>query len=145
MTEVTKYNFDELLEELGDLEEVAQRALKKGVAEAARAQMRRKNITKLRLSESMKTSRTQLDRILDQDDTSITIATLVKLARALELEAVVMLRPKDHRARQFYAREAMLRVVEPVENEECDVPSVEPCAYSDGVAVPDYVGEVSVA
>lgn len=94
MTRRERYTFDALLEELGDLEDVNQRALKKGIAEAAHARMLERGVTKLRLSQRMNTSRAQVDRILDPDDTSITLATLVKLALALELEAVVMLRRK---------------------------------------------------
>lgn len=94
MTRRERYTFDALLEELGDLEDVNQRALKKGIVEAAHARMLERGVTKLRLSQRMNTSRAQVDRILDPDDTSITLATLVKLALALELEAVVMLRRK---------------------------------------------------
>ncbi|HLV68392.1 MAG TPA: helix-turn-helix transcriptional regulator [Polyangiaceae bacterium] len=95
MTKRARYTFDALLEELGDLEEVSQRSLKKGISEAARARMTERRITKQKLSQRMNTSRAQVDRILDPDDTSITLATLVKLALALELEAVIMLRRKE--------------------------------------------------
>src|SRR5690554_2096327 len=78
MTKRARYTFDALLEELGDLEEVSQRSLKKGISEAARARMTERRITKQKLSQRMNTSRAQVDRILDPDDTSITLATLVK-------------------------------------------------------------------
>jgi antitoxin HicB len=78
---------DSLFEETGELQEVRLRALKKGVAETARLQMAVLGLSKTRLAARMGTSRSQVDRVLDPDDTSITLATFAKLADALELEA----------------------------------------------------------
>lgn len=40
-------------------------------------------LTKIRMAEQMKTSRSQLDRVLDPDNVSIQLDTLIKAARAL--------------------------------------------------------------
>lgn len=45
--------------------------------------MRSKKITKSALAKKMKTSRAALDRLLDPDNESVTLNTLVKLAEAL--------------------------------------------------------------
>ncbi len=45
--------------------------------------MQEKHITKTSLTQKLKTSRSQLDRILDPDNTSITIEVLENVAHAV--------------------------------------------------------------
>ena len=76
-------NFDDFLEEEGILEEVSARAHKRVLALQLADIMREKNITKTSLSRKMKTSRSQLERILDPENTSITIDALERVAHAV--------------------------------------------------------------
>jgi hypothetical protein len=52
--------------------------------------MKKRNLTKLEMARRMRTSRVQLDRLLDPDNDSVTLATLCRAAsvvgRALRLE-----------------------------------------------------------
>jgi antitoxin HicB len=98
---VSKYqkgSLDAFFDELGELEEVNMRALKRGIADAARAQMQRIGMSNASLAGMMNTSRAQLARVLDDDDAGITLDTLVRLAASLDLEAKVELRPRQAQA-----------------------------------------------
>ncbi|MFQ5617259.1 MAG: helix-turn-helix domain-containing protein [Anaerolineales bacterium] len=46
--------------------------------------MKDSNVTKTALAHKMQTSRSQLDRLLDPDNTSITLESLERLARAVD-------------------------------------------------------------
>lgn len=59
-------NFDDFLEEEGTLEEVSARAHKRVLALQLTDIMEENNITKTSLSKRLKTSRSQLERILDR-------------------------------------------------------------------------------
>jgi antitoxin HicB len=89
MVERTKLNpytgssFDDFLEEEGILEEVSTRALKRLLALQLEEIMAESQMTKSALAERLQTSRSQVDRLLDPDNTAITIESLEKLARAL--------------------------------------------------------------
>jgi hypothetical protein len=79
----TGSGFDEFLVEEGIFEEVQAGALKRALAEQLEEGMAAARLTKIRMAEHMKTSRSQLDRVLDPDNVSIQLDTLIKAARAL--------------------------------------------------------------
>lgn len=76
-------NFDDFLAEEGILEEVSARAQKRLLALQIEDIMTASNMTKTEIAAKMNTSRSQLDRILDPDNTSITLDSLDRLARAV--------------------------------------------------------------
>ena len=65
------------------LEEVESRALKQALALRLTELLREKRVTKSAMASRMRTSRASLDRVLDTGNTSITLATLERAARAL--------------------------------------------------------------
>ena len=77
-------NFDDFLAEEGILEEVSAKAHKQLLALQLADIMKDSNVTKTALAHKMQTSRSQLDRLLDPDNTSITLESLERLARAVD-------------------------------------------------------------
>jgi antitoxin HicB len=75
--------FDEFLKEEGIYEEVTARAIKRVIARQLDALMRDQGLTKTTLAKRMKTSRAQLDRLLDPDNESVTLDTLARAAQAV--------------------------------------------------------------
>ncbi len=75
--------FSEFLDELGIREDVEARAIKEILADQIRAAMERENLTKTAMAAKMRTSRRALDRLLDPDNTSVTLHTMQKAAAAL--------------------------------------------------------------
>jgi|GEM_PF-5771621 len=94
MTKFAAGTLDALFDELGELDEVNVRALKRGIAYTARNEMRVRGISASELARRMGTSRAQIARVLDDDDASITLDTLVRLGSALGLEAAVEFRSR---------------------------------------------------
>lgn len=76
-------DFDELLREEGILEEVMARAHKRLLALQLGEAMKESQITKTQLAEKLQTSRSQLDRLLDPDNTAVTLDSLERLAQAV--------------------------------------------------------------
>ncbi|MBN8713778.1 MAG: XRE family transcriptional regulator [Xanthomonadales bacterium] len=74
---------DDLLAEDGVLEEVSARAIKRVIAWQLREAMQAQGVTKTVMAQRMHTSRSMLDRLLDDTDTGLTIDTLSRAARAL--------------------------------------------------------------
>ncbi len=83
MNKYSGSNFDDFLAEEGILEEVSAKALKRLLALQIADIMEETNLTKTSLAQKMQTSRSQLDRLLDPDNSSITFESLVHLARAV--------------------------------------------------------------
>ncbi len=83
MNQYTGSNLDDFLAEEGILEEVSARALKRLLALQVEEAMDGSHITKTQIAESMQTSRSQLDRLLDPENTTVTLESLDKLARAV--------------------------------------------------------------
>lgn len=86
-------NFDDFLNDDGLIEEVSARALKRGIAWQLAEAMKAQKISKKALAERMHTSRTAVDRALDQNDAGMTLATLASAARALGQRVEVRLVP----------------------------------------------------
>lgn len=76
-------SFDDFLKEDGIHAEVTARAIKRVIARQLDALMADEGITKAELAKRMKTSRTQLDRLLDPENESMTLGTLTRAAEAV--------------------------------------------------------------
>ena len=76
-------SFDNFLREDGIYEEVTARAIKRVLVRQLDELMRREEISKTELASRMKTSRAQLDRLLDPENESVTLGTLTRAAQAV--------------------------------------------------------------
>ena len=76
-------NFDDFLKEEGIFEDVQAKALKRVVAEKIADSMQSAKLTKMAMADKMATSRSQLDRILDPNNLSVQLDTLIRAARAV--------------------------------------------------------------
>jgi len=76
-------SFDDFLKEEGIYEDVTARAIKRVIARQLDALMHDQGLSKSSLAKRMKTSRTQLDRLLDPDNESVTLGTLTRAAQAV--------------------------------------------------------------
>jgi antitoxin HicB len=76
-------SFDSLLEEEGILEEVEAVAIKRVIAGQLAQAMKVQHITKREMAVRMKTSRSQLDRLLDPENTEVRLATIARAARVI--------------------------------------------------------------
>jgi len=83
MNQYSGSNFDDFLAEEGILEEVSVKAQKRLLALQLADIMENTQVTKTALAEKMHTSRSQIDRLLDPDNTTITLESLDRLARAV--------------------------------------------------------------
>jgi len=83
MNKYTGSNFDDFLQEEGILEEVSAKAHKRLLVLQLADIMDEANISKARLAEKLHTSRSQVDRLLDPNNTSISLESLERLARAV--------------------------------------------------------------
>jgi DNA-binding Xre family transcriptional regulator len=76
-------SFDDFLKEEGIYEEVTARAIKRVIARQLDTLMRQEGLSKTELARRMKTSRAQLDRVLDPENESVTLDTLTRAAHAV--------------------------------------------------------------
>ncbi len=76
-------NFDDFLEEEGMREEVTAAAIKRVIAWQLAQAMKAKHITKTEMAKRMHTSRMVVNRLLDENDTSVTLATLARASVAV--------------------------------------------------------------
>jgi transcriptional regulator with XRE-family HTH domain len=74
---------DAFLKEEGKLEEFEAVAVKEVLAWQIANAMKTQNLSRKRLAERMKTSRSQIGRLLDPRDGNVTIATLQRAARMI--------------------------------------------------------------
>ena len=83
---------DDFLKEEGKLEEFEAIAVKEVLAWQIAEAMKARNLSRKRLAERMRTSRSQISRLLDPKDGNVTINTLQRAAkivgRTLRLELV---------------------------------------------------------
>ena len=87
-------NFDDFLREEGLLEEVEALAAKRLIAHELGEIMAKEKLSKAALAKRMGTSRSQVDRLLDPDNESVTLATLAKAAAAVGQRLRVSLSPR---------------------------------------------------
>lgn len=79
-------SFESWLDQEGIREEVTAAAIKAVFSRQLVNEMKKKKITKPRMAELMKTSRAQIDRLLDPDNGSATIESLQRAARIVGRE-----------------------------------------------------------
>lgn len=76
-------SFESFLKEEGILAEVNEAAVKRVIAWQVAQEMAVRKLNKSELARRMETSRTQVDRLLDPKNTSVTLHTLYKAAAVL--------------------------------------------------------------
>jgi hypothetical protein len=76
-------SFDSFLAEEGILEACEEQALKQILAGQIQAAMEKESLTKSAMAARMKTSRRALDRLLDPNNTAVTLHTLQRAAAAV--------------------------------------------------------------
>jgi hypothetical protein len=80
---LSEETFDEFLSDQGMLGTCEERAIKEIIAEQLAEAMKAQGITKSAMAERMRTSRRQLDRLLDPATSSVTLETLRRAANAV--------------------------------------------------------------
>jgi antitoxin HicB len=75
--------FDDFLAEHAILEETTATAIKRVIAWQISEEMKQQNLTEAEMAERMHTSRAALNRLLDEEDTSLTLTTLANAAAVL--------------------------------------------------------------
>lgn len=86
-------SFDDFLQEEGLLEEATAVAIKRVLAWQIAEAMKAQKLTKTDMATKMHTSRASLNRLLDEEDTSLTLTTLASAANALGQKIRVELVP----------------------------------------------------
>jgi antitoxin HicB len=81
--------FDSFLEEHGIREEVEAVATKRVLAWQLEREMKRQRKTKQAMARELRTSRSQLDRLLDPHNMAVTLETITRAARVLGKRIVV--------------------------------------------------------
>jgi antitoxin HicB len=79
-------SFESWLDEAGIREEVTLAAIKAVIAQQLAEEMKKKKLTKKRMAQLMKTSRAQLDRLLDPEHGNATIESLQRAAKIVGRE-----------------------------------------------------------
>ena len=85
----TGSTFDSFLEDEGIREEVEAVAIKRVLAWQLKTAMKEQRKTKQLMAKQLRTSRSQLDRLLDPQNVSVTIATITRAARALGMRVIL--------------------------------------------------------
>lgn len=86
-------DFRDFLKDEGILGEVEARALKQALSLQLDGLLKKQEITKTQMAARMKTSRAAVDRLLDASNSSVTLNTLGKAARALGRKVKIELVP----------------------------------------------------
>jgi len=81
--------FDSFLEQQGIREEVEAVAIKRVLAWQLEQAMRQQQKTKQAMAKQLRTSRSQLDRLLDPQNVSVTLDTITRAARALGKRLII--------------------------------------------------------
>lgn len=89
VVEHTGSTFDSFLEEEGIREEVEAVAVKRVISWQLAEAMRKKKKTKQALAKELKTSRSQLDRLLDPENIAVSLDTISRAAKALGKRLIV--------------------------------------------------------
>ena len=85
--------FDDFLKEEAMLEGVTAVAMKRVIAWQIAQEMKAQQLTKTALAKRMHTSRAALNRLLDENDSSLTLTTLARAAAALGKKVNLQLAP----------------------------------------------------
>jgi predicted XRE-type DNA-binding protein len=86
-------DFRDFLKDEGILAEVETRAMKQAMSLQLNRLLEKQSVTKAEMAARMKTSRAQVDRLLDASNTSVTLTTLAKAASALGRKVKIDLVP----------------------------------------------------
>ena len=86
-------SFDDFLKEEAMLEEVTAVAIKRIISWQIAQEMKAQQLTKTALAKRMHTSRAALNRLLDENDSSLTLTTLASAAAALGKKVNLQLAP----------------------------------------------------
>jgi predicted XRE-type DNA-binding protein len=86
-------SFDDFLNGEAMLEEATAVAMKRVIAWQISEEMKAQHLTKTALAKRMHTSRASLNRLLDTEDTSLTLTTLAAAATALGKKISLQLDP----------------------------------------------------
>jgi predicted XRE-type DNA-binding protein len=86
-------HFDTFLQEEGILDEANAVAVKRVIAWQIEKEMKRQKLNKTTMASMMHTSRAALNRLLDEEDTSLTLTTLSSAAAALGQKVKIELVP----------------------------------------------------
>ena len=89
----TGSTLESLLREDGVYEDAKNHAIKSVIAYKLEEAMKAQNLSKARMARRMETSRSQLDRLLDPDNESVTLETLKRAASAVGMHLELKLRP----------------------------------------------------
>lgn len=81
--------FDSFLEQQGIREEIEAVAIKRVLAWQLEQAMHEQQKTKQAIAKQLHTSRSQLDRLLDPRNTSVTLDTITRAARALGKRVII--------------------------------------------------------
>ncbi len=84
-------SFDSFLDEEGIREEVEAVAVKRVLAWQLENAMRRQQKTKRAMARELHTSRSQLDRLLDPQNASVSLDTITRAARALGKRVIIQI------------------------------------------------------
>lgn len=76
-------SFDDFLKEEGRFEESTNQAVKRVIAHQLAEAMEKQQMTKSALARKLHTSRSQLERLLDPENTNVTLETLTRAAQAV--------------------------------------------------------------
>ncbi len=88
----TGSSLDDFLEEEGYRDEVESAAIKRVLAWQFEQEMTRQQKTKSAMAAELKTSRSQLDRLLDPHNTAVSLDTLTRAAQVLGKRLVLEIR-----------------------------------------------------
>lgn len=99
-------SFDDFLEEEGIREEVEAAAIKRVLAWQLSQEMQRQRMTKQAMARQLRTSRSQLDRLLDPQNISVSLETITRAAQVLGKSLVIRIgdRSKASRGRARVGR-----------------------------------------
>lgn len=86
-------SLDDLLKEDGLYEEAQNTAIKRVIAWQILQAMKEQRINKNKMAQLMHTSRTQVDRFLDPDNTKVQLDTMQRAAAAVGCRLVISLEP----------------------------------------------------
>ncbi len=90
--------FDSFLEQEGIRDEVEAVAIKRVLAWQLEQAMQQQQKTKQAMAKQLRTSRSQLDRLLDPQNVTVTIATITRAAKALGKRVII--RVEDAKAKR---------------------------------------------
>lgn len=90
--------FDSFLEEEGLLDQVEATAIKRVITYQIEQAMKKQHMSKKKMADTMRTSRSSLHRLLDPENASVTLQSLVKAAYALGKELQISFRKHNTRS-----------------------------------------------